>query len=92
MSRLLSPLAAAAIVGLAALTPAKAMTPAPAAGMSAAIDAAKMTEEVRYVCRHRWRSSRRVCWWQPPRRHYRPYYRPYRHHYRPHRFYRPRYW
>jgi hypothetical protein len=89
MRRFLLSLAAAAIVSIASfsapVTQAQAMTPGIAAGVLGALEDNKATEEVRYVCRHRWQSSRRVCWWTPGR----PYYRPY---YRPHRAWRHRRW
>ncbi len=78
MRRFLYSLAAAAIVSVASLAPAKAMTPSAATGILGALEDNKLTEEVRYVCRHRWQTSRRVCWWVPGRPVYRPYYRPYR--------------
>jgi hypothetical protein len=82
MRRFLLSLAAAAIVSIASFsapgTQAQAMTPGTAAGVLGALEDNRVAEEVRYVCRHRWRSSRRVCWWQGGRPYYRPYYRPYR--------------
>ena len=72
---ILSMAAAVAIASTAALLPTRA--DAMGVGTAAAIDVAaadmSMLEDARYVCRHRWRSSRRVCWWVPGRRHYRPY-------------------
>jgi hypothetical protein len=77
MRRLLLSLIATSALALAALlTPAQAMTVGTASGIQAAIVDTNVAEEVRYVCRHRWRSSRRVCWWRPD--FYRPY-RPWRH-------------
>ena len=59
-----------------------------APSMQIAVDNANAVEEVRYVCRHRYYSSRRVCWWQPRPR----IYRPYRHYHRPYRYYHRRHW
>jgi hypothetical protein len=36
-----------------------------AAGLKAAIADTSMVDDVAYVCRHRYWSSRRVCWWRP---------------------------
>ena len=81
---LLSLATAVTIVSGATLVPSQAS--ALGMGAAAAIDLAvqdmNMMEDVRYVCRHRYHSSRRVCWWVPVRRYYRP-----------HRYYRRwRYW
>ncbi len=72
---LLSMVAAAAIVSAASLAPtaANAMTPGAAAGVLGALEETSLVDDVRYVCRHRGYSSRRVCWWEPGRRHYRPW-------------------
>jgi hypothetical protein len=72
---LLSVAAAAAIVSAASLAPtsAQAMTPGAAAGVLGALEETSLVDDVRYVCRHRGYSSRRVCWWEPGRRHYRPW-------------------
>ena len=85
MKKYLFSLVAAATMALASLAPAKAMMPGAASGIQSAIQDTQLTEQVRYVCRHRGYSSRRACWWQPPRRNYRPYYRPHRPYYRPYR-------
>ena len=67
---LLSLAAAAAIVSSAALLPtgADAMTVGTVAGIQAAIDSANLIEEGRYVCRHRWNTSGRRCYWRPAKR------------------------
>ena len=74
---LLSLAAATAIVSAATLLPGRAN--AMGIGTAAAIDMAvtdmSVLEDAAYVCRHRYYSSRRVCWWTAPRRYY---YRPYR--------------
>lgn len=74
--------AAAAIVAAGSLLPtrAEAMTlPAPA-GMGVAIDDAKLTDTVAYVCRRVWNGYRwrRACYYTPSRY----YYRPHRYRYR----------
>jgi hypothetical protein len=76
---LLSLTAASAIVAAApiAIAPASAMTVGTASGIQAAIDGASAIEDVAYVCRHRYYSSRRVCWWTPSYR-----YRGWRYRYR----------
>ncbi len=72
---LLSLAAAAAIVSAATLLPTRA--DAMGVGTAAAVDVAladmSVLEDARYVCRHRYYSSRRVCFWSGGRRHYRPY-------------------
>ena len=80
---LLSVAAAVAIVSAASLAPtsANAMTPGSAAGVLGALEETSLVDDVRYVCRHRGYSSRRACWWEPSRRHYRP-----------HRHHRHRHW
>lgn len=72
---ILSLAAAATIASTAALLPtrADAMSVGTAAAIEAAVADMGMLEDVRYVCRHRGYSSRRVCWWQPGRGYYRPY-------------------
>ncbi|MBM3530726.1 MAG: hypothetical protein FJX62_21825 [Alphaproteobacteria bacterium] len=61
--------AASALAAGAALLPASAsaMTVGTAPGIQAAAAETAMVDEARTVCRHRWRSSRRVCWWEPGR-------------------------
>jgi hypothetical protein len=71
---LLSLTAASAIVAAASIAPASAMTVGTASGIQAAIDGTSAVEEVAYVCRHRYYSSRRACFWTPGG-HYRPYRR-----------------
>ena len=71
---LLSLTAASAIVAGASIVPASAMTVGTAAGIQAAIADTSVLDEVAYVCRHRYYSSRRVCWWRPGGVH-RPYRR-----------------
>jgi hypothetical protein len=62
---LLSLTAASAIVAAASVAPASAMTVGTASGLHAAIADTSAVEDVAYVCRHRYYSSRRVCWWTP---------------------------
>ena len=59
---LLSLAAASAIVAAASISPASAMSVGTASGIQAAIADTGVLEEVAYVCRHRYYSSRRVCW------------------------------
>jgi hypothetical protein len=82
-SLVLSLTAASAIVaGASVVTPAQAMTVGTASAIETAIDNLSAVEEAAYVCRHRYYSSSRRCWWRPSYGYYR---------YRSHRFYR-RYW
>src|SRR5207247_8381531 len=60
---LLSLTAASAIVAAASIAPASAMTVGTASGIQAAIDGTSAVEDVAYVCRHRYYSSRRACFW-----------------------------
>ena len=62
---LLSLAAASALMAAAPIVPANAMTVGTASGIQAAIDGTSTVEDVAYVCRHRYYSSRRVCWWTP---------------------------
>ena len=62
---LLSIAVASTIVAAASVAPASAMTVGTAFGIQAAIDDTSVVEDVAYVCRHRYWSSRRVCWWRP---------------------------
>ena len=73
---LLSLIAALTIVSAASLAPtsgANAMTPSTAAGIMNAAEDLNLMEDVRYVCRHRYYSSRRVCFWRGGYGYYRPY-------------------
>jgi acetyl-CoA acetyltransferase len=67
--------AASVIASAAALMPASAnaMTAGTASGLQAAAADVALLDEAAYVCRHRYYSSRRICWWTPDR------YRPWRH-------------
>lgn len=67
MRKLLLSLTAATAVAAAAVSiaPASAMTVGTASSMQAAIDEASAIDQVVYVCRHRYFTSRRVCWWRP---------------------------
>jgi hypothetical protein len=62
---LLSLAAAATIAAATALAPAQAMTAGAAAGIQAALADISAPHEAAYVCRHRSKTSRRVCWWRP---------------------------
>jgi hypothetical protein len=77
---LLSLTAASALVAAASLAPANAMTVGTAPTMQAAVDNASSLEDVAYVCRHRYYSSRRVCWWRPGGYGRRGWHRPWRRH------------
>jgi hypothetical protein len=71
--------AVAAVVAAGSMvsTRAEAMTATAPAGLDAAIDEAKISENVAYVCRRVWTGYgwRRSCWYTPSRYHYRPRYR-----------------
>ncbi len=63
---LLSLTAASAILTAAAtLTPASAMPVGTAQGIKAGSAETSAVDEVVYVCRHRYFTSRRLCWWRP---------------------------
>lgn len=82
---LLSLAAAAAIASAATLLPSRAdaMSVGTAAALDMAVADMSAIQDAAYVCRHRYYSSRRVCWWTGRRSYY---YRPYRH-YRRWRYY-----
>lgn len=71
MRRLILAAAALSILAVGAVTPnrAEAMAISTPAGIQAAIDDTKLSEDVAYVCRRAWRCGpygcgwRRVCWW-----------------------------
>jgi hypothetical protein len=66
MRRVLLSLTAASIVlSSAALTSASAMTVGTATGIKAGLAETSAIDEVVYVCRHRYWTSRRLCWWRP---------------------------
>jgi hypothetical protein len=58
-------LAAATAIMAAAAAPSQAMTPGVASGIQSALADTSVLDEARYVCRHRFYTSRRVCWWRP---------------------------
>jgi hypothetical protein len=62
---LLSLTAAGALVVAASSAPASAMTVGAASGIKTAVADASMVDQVVYICRHRYWSSRRLCWWRP---------------------------
>lgn len=68
---LLTVTATAAILAAPALAPASAMTPGTASGIEAALAETSAVQDVVYVCRHRYISSRRACWWRPGYRYWR---------------------
>ena len=63
----LSLAAASAIVSAAALAPASAMTVGTVSGVQPAVADTSARQDAAYVCRHRFFTSRRVCWWRPDR-------------------------
>ncbi len=62
---LLSLTAASIILSFAALAPASTMTVGTAPGIKAGLAGTSAVDEVVYVCRHRYFTSRRLCWWRP---------------------------
>ena len=68
MRRMLLSLTAVAAIAAATVIapqPAGAMSVATVAGVRAAVASTSPTAQVAYVCRHRYYTSRRVCWWRP---------------------------
>ena len=66
MRRVLLPLTTAStILAAAALAPASAMTIGTASGIKAGLAETSAIADVAYVCRHRYWTSRRLCWWRP---------------------------
>jgi len=63
----LSLAAASVIVSAAALAPASAMTVGTVSGVQAALADTGALQDVAYICRHRFHTSRRACWWRPDR-------------------------
>ena len=62
---LLSLTATSVILTAVALAPAGAMTVGTASGIKAGLAQTSAIDEVVYVCRHRYWTSRRLCWWRP---------------------------
>ena len=62
---LLSLTAASIVVSASALTPASAMMVGTAPGIKAGLTETSAVDQVVYVCRHRYFTSRRLCWWRP---------------------------
>ncbi len=62
---LLSLTAASTVLIGAALMPASAMTVGTASGIRAGVAETSSVDQVVYVCRHRYFTSRRLCWWRP---------------------------
>ena len=62
---LLSLVAASALVAVVPAAPASAMNVGTAAAIQAAIDDEALVQDAAYVCSHRWRTSRRLCYWRP---------------------------
>jgi hypothetical protein len=67
---MLSLTAVTAIAAGAAVSPASAMTVGTASGIQAALADEALVQDAAYVCRHRFYTSRRVCWWTPGHRRY----------------------
>ena len=69
----LSLTAASAIVVAVSLAPhrADAMPAGTVADIQAALADSSLVVDVAYVCRHRFYTSRRVCWWRPNYRRWR---------------------
>ena len=65
MKTLLAIPVAAAIVTAASLTPAHAMTVGTATALETLLAETATLQEAAYVCRHRFYTSRRICWWRP---------------------------
>jgi len=66
MRRVLLSLSAASTILIAASTmPAGAMTVGTAAGIRTGLAETSAVDQVVYVCRHRYFTSRRLCWWRP---------------------------
>lgn len=66
MRRLLLSLAAAsAMVATASVLPASAMTVGSAPALQAALADQALVQDAAYTCRHRFYTSRRICWWSP---------------------------
>src|SRR3954453_22637665 len=66
--------ASAIVTATSVIAPAQAMTAGTASAIETAIDNLSAVEDAAYVCRHRYYSSRRACFWRPGYR-----YRGYRH-------------
>ncbi len=64
---LLSLTAASTILTGAVLMPASAMTVGTASGIRAGVAETSAVDQVVYVCRHQYFTSRRLCWWRPGR-------------------------
>ena len=62
---LLSLAAASTVLSAAALMPAGAMTVGTASGIRTGLAETGAITEAAYVCRHRYFTSRRLCWWRP---------------------------
>jgi hypothetical protein len=70
-SLILSLTAASAIATVALVTPASAMNVGTAPAMEAAAADQALVQDAAYVCRHRYYSSRRFCYWRPNYRRWR---------------------
>ena len=70
--------AVAAMLSAPALAPAQTMTLGTAKAIEAAVAEIGQLQEAAYVCRHRFYTSRRVCWWRPGYRGWRWHWRRWR--------------
>jgi hypothetical protein len=61
---------ATAIAAGASFGPAQAMTVSTASGIQAALADEALVQDAAYSCRHRFYTSRRLCWWSPGVRRY----------------------
>ena len=57
--------ATGAILAAVSLAPAQSMTVGSASVVQAALAETDLVQEAAYVCRHRFYTSRRMCWWRP---------------------------
>jgi hypothetical protein len=71
-------IAAAVLFAMATLSASQAMTLGTASGLRSAIEQTASVEDAVYVCRHRYWSSKRRCWWQPTYRGWRWHWRRWR--------------
>ena len=62
---------AAAIAASALSAPAHAVTAGTASAIEAALAQEAVVQNAAYVCRHRFYTSRRICWWRPSFRYWR---------------------
>jgi lipopolysaccharide biosynthesis regulator YciM len=62
----------ALLFGIATGAPrAHAMTAGTASALEAALAQQSLVQDAAYICRHRFYTSRRICWWRPSWRYWR---------------------